>query len=155
MPQIKYHEINSYHKKNRACQRRPSMADSEKKNYFHHYKLNRMIYDGAGNFTVIFSSIMSLPVSNLRVLWITKRRHLWRCPWGHVSLGAATRPVASLWYWNNQIHTPTLDWKCYFWPLWYHLEASYLIFYCWFIYLLQKLYFSRPGNDGAINSHPP
>ena len=60
--------ISSVKAKLCAPQLRTGTGDSENYNYYHHYILNRMIYDRAGKLTVILSSNISLPVSNLRVL---------------------------------------------------------------------------------------
>ena len=43
-------------------QRNAALSESQNKNYYQYYTLNRMIYGGAGTFTVFFSSIMSFPV---------------------------------------------------------------------------------------------
>ena len=80
--------------------------------------------------------------------------------WGGVAASAwsqlgyhVTGTVARAWYWHNKFHTPPLYWKCYFWAEWVHLEVSYLLFYCWFIYLLRILDFSRLVNVDANICH--
>ena len=47
-------------------------------------------------------------------------------------------------YWNNEIHTLSLDWKCYFWMVWENLEVTYLLFIAGLFTYFEKYFFLDP-----------